>query len=46
MYLDDGTGNANGNAHLVNKPNQNYYNAGDPTPRQRGISDIVYFGKE
>lgn len=46
MYLDDGTGNANRLGHLVNKPNQNYYNAGSPEPRQRGISDIVYFGKE
>lgn len=46
MYLDDGTGNANHLGHLVNKPNQNYYNAGSPEPRQRGISDIIYFGKE
>ena len=46
MYLDDGTGNANHLGHLVNKPNQNYYNAGSPNPQQRGISDIVYFGKE
>ena len=46
MYLDDGTGNANRLGHLVNKPNQNYYNAGSPNPQQRGVSDIVYIGKE
>lgn len=46
MYLDNGTGNADGLAHLVNKPNQNYYNAGSPSPQQRGVSDIVYIGKE
>ena len=46
MYLDDGTGNANKLGHLVNKPNQNYYNVGSPNPQQRGVSDIVYIGKE
>ena len=46
MYLDDGTGNANKLGHLVNKPNQNYYSAGSPNPQQRGVSDIVYIGKE
>lgn len=46
MYLDDGTGNANRLGHLINKPNQNYYNAGSPNPQQRGVSDIVYIGKE
>ena len=46
MYLDDGTGNANGLGHLVNKPNQNYYHAGGTNVQQRGVSDIVYIGKE
>ena len=46
FYLDDGTGNANGLGHLINKPNQNYYQTGSATVQQRGVSDIVYIGKE
>ena len=47
MYLDDGTGNANKLGHLINKPNQNYYTHGSGTNvQQRGVSDIVYIGKE
>ena len=47
MYLDDGTGNANRLGHLINKPNQNYYNHSTGTNvQQRGVSDIVYIGKE
>ena len=47
MYLDDGTGNANRLGHLINKPNQNYYTHGGGTNvQQRGVSDIVYIGKE
>ena len=46
MYLDDGTGNANRLGHLINKPNQNYYHAGGTNVQQRGVSDIVYIGKE
>ena len=46
MYLDDGTGNANKLGHLVNKPNQNYNGRGNSSTQQRGISDIVYFGKD
>ena len=47
MYLDDGTGNANRLGHLINKPNQNYYTHGSGTNvQQRGVSDIVYIGKE
>ena len=51
MYLDDGTGNANGLAHLVNKPTQDLsggYNPGQggATIGQREVSDIVYIGKD
>ena len=51
MYLDDGTGNANGLAHLVNKPTQDlsggYGHAGGGTTiGQREVSDIVYIGKD
>ena len=47
MYLDNGTGNADRLAHLVNKPNQNYYSHSTGTNvQQRGVSDIVYIGKE
>ena len=47
MYFDDGTGNANQLGHLINKPNQNYFNHGTSTnTQQRGVSDIVYIGKE
>ena len=47
MYLDDGSGNANRLGHLVNKPNQNYYTHSTGTNvKQRGVSDIVYIGKE
>ena len=42
MYLDDGTGNANRLGHLVNTPGQL---EGDPTVKQREVSDIVYIGK-
>ena len=43
MWLDDGTGNANGLAHLINTPGQLQ---GDPSVKQREVSDIVYIGKE
>lgn len=43
MWLDDGTGNANGKAHLINVPGQLQ---GDSTIKQREVSDIVYIGKE
>ena len=43
MYLDDGTGNANKLGHLVNVPGQLQ---GDPSVKQREVSDIVYIGKE
>ena len=51
MYLDDGTGNANGLAHLVNKPTQDLsggYNPGQggTSIGQREVSDIVYIGKD
>ena len=47
MYLDDGTGNANQLGHLINKPNQNYHSHSTGTNvQQRGVSDIVYIGKE
>ena len=47
MYLDNGTGNADRLAHLINKPNQNYYTHSTGTNvQQRGVSDIVYIGKE
>ena len=42
MYLDDGTGNANKLGHLINTPGQL---EGDPTVKQREVSDIVYIGK-
>ena len=43
MYLDNGTGNADGLGHLVNVPGQLQ---GDSTVKQREVSDIVYIGKE
>ena len=43
MYLDDGTGNANGLGHLINVPGQLQ---GDSSVKQRKVSDIVYIGKE
>ena len=51
MYLDDGTGNANGLAHLVNKPTQDLtggygHGGGGTTIGQREVSDIVYIGKD
>ena len=47
MYLDNGTGNADRLGHLINKPNQNYYNHSTGTNvQQRGVSDIVYIGKQ
>ena len=45
MYLDNGTGNADGLAHLVNRPSQDWRtNSGKIG--QREISDIVYIGEE
>ena len=44
MYMDDGTGNANGHGHLVNKPTQDLYGQSG-TVGQREVSDIVYIGK-
>ena len=45
MYLDNGTGNADGLAHLVNRPSQDWRtNSG--AIGQREISDIVYLGEE
>lgn len=45
MYLDNGTGNADGLAHLVNRPTQDFtHNSG--SIGQREISDIVYIGEE
>jgi len=45
MYLDNGTGNADKLAHLVNKPSQDWRtNSGKIG--QREISDIVYIGEE
>ena len=50
MYLDDGTGNANGLGHLINKPTQALGSGGRPTGNtnlgQREVSDIVYIGQE
>ena len=51
MYLDDGTGNANGLGHLVNKPTQDLtggygHGGGGTTIGQREVSDIVYIGKD
>ena len=43
MWLDDGTGNANDKAHLINVPGQLQ---GDASVKQREVSDIVYIGKE
>ena len=43
MYLDNGTGNADGLAHLINTPGQLQ---GDSSVKQREVSDIVYIGKE
>ena len=43
MYLDDGTGNANGLGHLINVPGQLQ---GDSRVQQRKVSDIVYIGKD
>jgi len=44
MYFDDGTGNANGYGHLINKPTQNVYGSTGAI-EQRTVSDIVYIGK-
>ena len=52
MYFDDGTGNANGNGALVNYCTQELVgnNANNlpenPPIGERGVSDIVYIGKE
>ena len=52
MYFDDGTGNANGNGSLVNYCTQelvgnNAHNLPENPPiGERGVSDIVYIGKE
>ena len=43
MWFDDGTGNTNGLAHLINTPGQLQ---GDSSVKQREVSDIVYIGKE
>ena len=43
MWLDNGTGNADGLAHLINVPGQLQ---GDSSVKQREVSDIVYIGKE
>lgn len=46
MYLDNGTGNADGLGHLVNYPHQSTSgNVKNPTMKQREVSDIVYIGK-
>ena len=51
MYMDDGTGNANGLGALVNYCTQqlvgnNYNNLPENPPiGERGVSDIVYIGK-
>ena len=51
MYLDDGTGNANGLGHLINIPTQQLNNGfggrggGTTSVQQREVSDIVYIGK-
>ena len=52
MYFDDGTGNANGNGALINYCTQELVgnNANNlpanPPIGERGVSDIVYIGKE
>ena len=52
MYFDDGTGNANGNGSLINYCTQELVgnNANNlpenPPIGERGVSDIVYIGKE
>ena len=45
MYLDNGTGNADKLAHLVNKPTQNFRGK-TGSIEQRDVSDIIYIGKE
>ena len=44
MYLDNGTGNADKLAHLVNKPTQNFRGK-TGSIEQRDVSDIIYIGK-
>ena len=50
MYFDDGTGNQNGNGALVNYCTQELVNGPNlpenPPIGERGVSDIVYIGKE
>ena len=52
MYFDDGTGNANGDGALINYCTQELVgnNANNlpanPPIGERGVSDIVYIGKE
>ena len=50
MYFDDGTGNANGNGALINYCTQELVNGPNlpeaPAIGERGVSDIVYIGKE
>ena len=47
MYFDDGSGNANGMGHLINKPVQtDSRGRGTGAIQQREISDIVYIGEE
>ena len=53
MYLDDGTGNANGLGELVNYCTQELVGGNNkdtlpiaPPIGEREVSDIVYIGKE
>ena len=50
MYFDDGTGNTNGNGALINYCTQELVNGPNlpeaPAIGERGVSDIVYIGKE
>ena len=51
MYFDDGTGNANGNGSLINYCTQELVGNKTELPEsppvgERGVSDIVYIGKE
>ena len=50
MYFDDGTGNKNGNGALINYCTQELVHGQtlpeNPPIGERGVSDIVYIGKE
>ena len=50
MYMDDGTGDANGNGALVNYCTQELVKTNNlpeaPKIEERAVSDIVYIGKE